>query len=84
MEFYYRDGGDTEYIEKRGFWNEELALRWINEADFLVFNEETYLKRFAGLDPAIQSNFARLPVDISLDPYNEQNKAIIFERISAE
>jgi len=82
MEFYYRTGGNTASIEKQGFWNEELSVRWINEADILVFSEETYQKRFTELDSAIQSDFLRLPIHINLDPYNENNTAIILERIN--
>jgi hypothetical protein len=28
--------------EKRGYWNDDLALRWIQEADFLFLDQTTY------------------------------------------
>ncbi|HOJ01081.1 MAG TPA: glycosyltransferase family 39 protein [Anaerolineaceae bacterium] len=84
MEFYYRIGGNTAIIEKQGFWDEELATRWITEADLLVFSEETYQKRFAVLDASIQSNFRELPGSINPDPYQEGNAAIILERITTK
>jgi hypothetical protein len=32
MQFNFRIGGDPSYVEKRGYWNDDLALRWIQEA----------------------------------------------------
>lgn len=84
LEFYYRVNGDTDAIEEHGFWNDELAARWMEEADILVFTEETYQKRFATLDPAVQSTFSRIPVQISLDPYSQHETAIILEYIKSD
>ncbi len=84
LEFYYRVGGDTTAIENHGFWNDELAARWMKEADILVFTEDTYQKRFAILDPDIQSGFSRLPVQINLDPYNTEDTAIILKPIGTD
>jgi len=38
-EYSYRIGGSPDEMEKYGYWNEELARRWMAEADFLVFEE---------------------------------------------
>ena len=81
MEFYYRVNGDTTAIEEYGFWDDELAVRWMAEADVLVFSEETYQKRFLNLDPSFQDNFQRLPVQINVDAGDPQNTAIILEHI---
>ncbi len=81
MEFYYRVNGDTTAIEEYGFWDDELAVRWMAEADMLVFSEETYQKRFLNLDPSFQDNFQRLPVQINVDAGGQQNAAIILEHI---
>jgi len=84
LEFYYRVNGDTIAIENHGFWNNEIAVRWMEEADILVFTEYTYQKRFATLDPDIQSRFSRLPVQINLDPFNKQDTAIILKPIERD
>jgi len=40
MQFYYRIGGDSEVLEKLGYWNEELADHWLAEADFLLVSPQ--------------------------------------------
>jgi hypothetical protein len=40
QKFYFRIGGDDEYLEKIGYWNESLAFKWIANADYLVLGEE--------------------------------------------
>ncbi|HAF61763.1 MAG TPA: hypothetical protein DCK95_05510 [Anaerolineaceae bacterium] len=81
MQFYYRVGGDAEFVEKRGYWNEELALRWITEADFLVFDEESYSSRFKSLDAHIQSQFQEVDQSIILDPCDSTSTLIILQRM---
>lgn len=42
-------GGDSERLQKFGFWNEELAQQWANEADFILVARHYYegwLKEF--------------------------------------
>ncbi|MFH1905926.1 MAG: hypothetical protein ABIL11_00855, partial [Chloroflexota bacterium] len=41
--YTYRNGGDAAVVEKSGYWNEELALQWLEEADFAIFEEATLL-----------------------------------------
>jgi hypothetical protein len=38
-EYSYRIGGSAGEVEKYGYWNEELARRWMAEADFIVIEE---------------------------------------------
>jgi len=84
MYFWYQIGGDTDLLETRGYWNEELAEKWINEADILVFNEDTYASRFLKLDPSIQDNFSQLPFNQCIDPCDGMSKSIILKRIPIE
>jgi hypothetical protein len=38
--FYFRMGGDPEILERRNYWNDELARRWLFEADYILLDEE--------------------------------------------
>jgi len=40
QKFYFRIGGDDEYLEENGYWSESLAYKWISNADYLVLGEE--------------------------------------------
>ncbi len=40
QKFYFRVGGDDDYLEKKGYWSESLAYKWISNADYLVLGEE--------------------------------------------
>ncbi len=84
MYFWYHTGGDSDFLETRGYWNEELALKWINEADILVFNEDAYASRFLKLDPSIQDDFNQLPFTQCIDPCDETSKSIILKRVPIE
>jgi 4-amino-4-deoxy-L-arabinose transferase-like glycosyltransferase len=68
MQFNFRNGGDSTFIEKRGYWNDELALQWIQESDFLFFDQVTYEQRFLALDPSIQSKFQLITNAIPSNP----------------
>ena len=39
--YSYRVGGSPDDVEEHGYWNEELARRWMAEADFLVVEEDS-------------------------------------------
>lgn len=43
--YSFRQGGDPDILYQNGFWNAELADRWIEEADFLLI-EEKYVHSF--------------------------------------
>lgn len=34
--------GDSELLLRKGLWNKELALRWIDEADFVLIEDRSY------------------------------------------
>jgi hypothetical protein len=40
--YSYRYGGVTENISRYGFWNTELKLRWIAEADYILIVNDHY------------------------------------------
>lgn len=40
QKFYFRIGGDDDYLEKYGYWNENLAIKWISNADYIVLGED--------------------------------------------
>ena len=84
MQFYYRIGGDPEFVEKRGYWNEELALRWIHEADILVFDTTSYETRFLSLDELTRSQFQEIDQSIVRDPCDATSTLIILQRTAVQ
>ena len=42
---YYFNGGDTETLRRFNYWNDELARRWLDEADYILVQntEKVYL-----------------------------------------
>ncbi len=81
MQFYYRIGGDPEFVEKRGYWNEELALRWIHEADILVFDTISYEIRFLSLDEQTRSQFQEIDQSIVRDPCDAASTLIVLQQV---
>jgi hypothetical protein len=41
-DYSFRLGGTPEALESFGFWSEELALEWAEEADFILIEERFY------------------------------------------
>ena len=81
MYFPYQIGGDPDFLEGRGYWNEELAQKWIKEADILVFNEEAYTNRFLKLDSSLQDDYRLLPFNQCMDPCDGTEGSVVLERI---
>lgn len=40
--YTFRNGGDADALARYGFWNEEMARQWANEADFILIEERLY------------------------------------------
>lgn len=45
-DYSYRLDGDADALEKYGYWNPELADRWLDEADYVLIEERYYRKWF--------------------------------------
>lgn len=41
-DYSLRIGGDAQQLEKQGYWNEESAERWFEQADIILVNNEEY------------------------------------------
>ena len=63
--FNYLVGGTSTEIYKYGYWNEDLALQWLNEADYAIIENSTFrgdvvkwidAKKFEELTPTISIN----------------------------
>jgi hypothetical protein len=40
--YTFRQGGETQSLLKYGFWNEEIADSWLQEADYIIVEEAAY------------------------------------------
>jgi len=79
MQFNYLSGGDADLVEKNGYWNDELAKRWINEADYLLLSPEA--ADFRGIQSDEHRNeFSLLDTSKSLNPCNESTLLLVFKR----
>lgn len=82
MQFNYLKDGNTEVVEKNGFWNDELAQRWINEADYLVLSPEASLKRGVNSDTDLIKKYELIDITKSLNPCSETTVLKIYKKIS--
>lgn len=41
-DYYFRKGGSTDLALSLNYWNEELAERWLFEADYLLLNDKDF------------------------------------------
>jgi len=63
--FYFQNGGDPDLLYREGYWNEELAKKWLSEADFLVLGENAARKWEPILSTVLHLEFDQL------EPTNE-------------
>lgn len=76
--YSYVLGGDTDRLLKFGLWNDELAQKWRNEADFIIIEEWRYASWKSFLSPDRFQELPRTPVATSC---LDATRLRIFERI---
>lgn len=77
-EYTYHLGGNTQELLRVGLWNEELAERWKQEADFLIIAEQNYnLEWDVFIEP---DQFEELPMSPSVAPCQDGSRLRIFRR----
>lgn len=81
MKFNYLSGGDPDTLEKYGFWNEVLARRWINEADYLVLSPEVSEIRGIQTRFEYEKKYELIEETISLNPCSDSTILLIFMKI---
>ncbi|MDO9130291.1 MAG: glycosyltransferase family 39 protein [Anaerolineales bacterium] len=78
--YTYRNGGDAAVVEKSGYWNEELALQWLEEADFAIFEEATLLYS-PSLQEAVSARAFTLTIFPPVNPCVKDTRLLVYQRI---
>jgi hypothetical protein len=76
--YTYRQGGDPDKLYKAGYWNEELALNWMEQADYLLIAEryhDTWINRVD------TGKFEELNPTDSVVPCRDQAFIRVFKRV---
>jgi len=82
MQFNYLVGGNADLVEKNGFWNDELALRWLGEADYLIMSPEASQNRGVNTDPSIKYKYELIDVTDSLNPCSTTTVLRVYKRVT--
>jgi hypothetical protein len=78
-DYSYYLAGDTDLLHKYGFWNDELARQWANDADYILIQERYYegwLK-----DHVNSGGFDELPPTPATLPCRADSPIHIFRRL---
>jgi hypothetical protein len=78
----FRLGGNTQEMLKIGLWNDELAERWKQEADFVIVVERKYNSEWEVFLESDQ--FDELPRSPSVAPCRDDSRLRIFRRRAAQ
>jgi len=73
--YSYVNGGDSDYLSKYGFWNEESAYKWMSQADFFLATppvspdvlrqlQDFGFQEIPPLSPALQCENERFEIQI--------------------
>jgi hypothetical protein len=78
FDYTYYLGGNTQEMLKIGLWNDELAERWKQEADFVIISEHNYNSEWKAFLESGQFN--ELPRSPSVAPCRNDSRLRIFPR----
>lgn len=79
--FTYVVGGNPDVLEKQGFWNQELSVKWIQEADYLLIAARQVSPRlFEGIDEDAVKFDELTPSPLTV-PCRDRSRIHIFRRI---
>jgi hypothetical protein len=80
LQYNYLIGGDANMLEKNGYWNDELAQRWIDKADFLILSPEVSQKWSIESGSANKGEFTLVDSTESTNPCNNSSILLIYKR----
>ena len=80
MQFNYIIGGDPDILERNGYWNDELAQRWIKDADYLILSPETAQKRAVETDSQYKNLFSLYDITESVNPCNSSTYLLVYKK----
>jgi hypothetical protein len=76
--FYY--GGNSDSLEKFGYWNDELARQWEMEADYILIKKAN-LKKSSLKDYVMSEEFDELETTSQVSPCVPGSEIHIFRRV---
>jgi hypothetical protein len=74
-------GGNTEEMLRIGLWNDELANKWQQEADFIIVEERKYNSEWKAFLEA--GDFDELPRSPTTTPCRDDARLRVFRRITS-
>lgn len=80
--YSFRLGGDTQEMLKIGLWNDELADKWKQEADFVIIEEHNYNPEWKTFLES--GDFDELPKSPTTTPCRDDARLRIFRRRPAK
>ena len=76
--YSYRRGGDTDKLLRTGKWNEELRDRWLQEADYALFEQVIYSSGWK--ERLAADGFIEIMHSSPLDPCNENTHLFLVQK----
>ncbi len=80
LQYNYLIGGDVDVLEKNGYWNDELAQRWIDKADFLILSPAVSQKWSIDSNPINIMKYSLIDTSESTNPCNDSSILLIYKR----
>lgn len=78
-DYTLRVGGDSDELLRFGYWNGQLAVNWLANADYIMVEKRNYSSTVAEfLDP---SHYDEFESTAPTDPCREDSSILIFRRI---
>ncbi len=81
QQFYRRIGGEDDYLEELGYWNESLARKWISEADYLVLGEDEAKYWEPRFDSEFYVQFDKILITDNLIPCRDRTYLHVYKVI---
>ncbi|MCE5207712.1 MAG: hypothetical protein LLG42_05300 [Chloroflexi bacterium] len=82
--FYKREGGDEEALLEMNFWNDEIAEKWLLEADYVLLSEEAANNWEPLMNTKYPARFDKIDITENLTPDVDRSFLHVYKTIKAE
>lgn len=79
LTYSFRDG-DSDALLRYGWWNDQLARRWLNEADFILIRQSTY-RHSDSVPPVVEAGaYSELTPTVNVELCRDESYLRVFRR----
>lgn len=77
--YTFRSGGDSREVEESGYWNDLLASQWLEDADYLIIQENATLSPYISSEKDLDLQDYDLSILPAVNPCNFTSHLFVYK-----